>query len=203
MSISSPQGNPSDFSHSALRRLSRDQRDAFQAALDKLVSHHKRCAAAVAEEQKLSNDQVRRKMEKLRTNLNHVCKASGPESEFQRYFWGKYVGWKASDNDRKVIAGFPKMAELMRRIVDDSITSKSYKIRPLASELTLTIAMQAAQLLRQFEIDPKDTLTGAWLALTKYILYHGCGRDKQAGNIHNYLNIAKGYFNAKKGEEIT
>lgn len=203
MSISSLQGNPLEFKHVDLRPLSRDQRDAFQAALEKLVSHHKRCTPVEEAEQKLPDHLILREMKKLRTKLKHICEISGTESKLQGYFWGEYVGWNASSDDRKVIAGFPKMAELMRRIVADSITSESYKIRPLASELPRTVAMQAAQLLRQFEIEPKDTLTGAWLALTKYILHHGCGRDEKAENIHNYLNKVVGYFYAKKEGKIT
>lgn len=202
MSTTSPQGTPIGLKP-VLRRLNQDQRDPFLTLLAKIVSHYKRCAPVEAAERKLSNDQIHREMDKLLTHLNHVCAASGPESKLQAHFWGQYVGWNASDDDRKVIAGFPEMVELMRRIVADSITSESYKIRPLATELPRIIAMQAAQLLRRFEIEPKDTLTGAWLVLTKYILYHGCGRDEKAENIHNYLNKAKGYFNTKKGGKIT
>ena len=193
MSISSLQGNPLELKPVFLL-LKRDQRDAFQAALKKLVSHFKRIAPVEAAERKLSNKQILLKMKSLLTHLNCVCAASGPESEFQAHFWGQYIGFKASDDDRKVIADFPRMAELMRRIVADSITSESYKIRPLASDRMCTIAMQAAQLLRKFEIEPTTTVNGAWVVLTKYILHHGRGRDATAANICNYLKKVKGYF---------
>jgi hypothetical protein len=203
MSTSSPQVKPLEFKHAALRSLDQNQRDAFQRILAKIVSHHKRCTPARAETQKFSNDQVRREMKSLLTHLNHVCAASGPESNLQANFWGQYSGFKVSDDDRKIIAGFPKMAELMRRIVDDSITSKSYKIRPLASLLPSIITMQAAQLLRQFEIKLSVTVGGAWLELTKYILQHGCERDEKTETIRNYLKSCIGYFHAKKGGEKT
>jgi hypothetical protein len=203
MSTSSLQGNPLKFPHADLRKLNQDKKNAFQKELAKIVRHYKRCTPVEAAERKLSNSQILRVMKQLLTHLNRVCAASGPESKLQGYFWSQYAGWKASDDDRKVIARFPKMAELMRRIVADSITSESYKIRPLATELPHSIAMQAAQLLGRFEIETPDTVKGVWFELTKYILHHGCGRDETPANILNYLKDFQGCFSANKGGKIT
>ncbi len=201
MSISSShQSNSLKFSHVTIReKLDKDQRAAFQAAITKHINHYKRIAPVEAAERKLSNHQILREMKSLLTHLNHVCAASGPESKFQHHFWGQYIGWKASDDDRKVIAGFPRMVELMRRIVSDSITSEAYKIVRPATETSLIVAMQAAQLLRQFGIKPTITIGGAWLKLTKYMLLHGYGRDEDAENIRNYLKRVRGYFYDKNG----
>lgn len=205
MSTTSPQGNPPEFKHPALRKrkLDQNQMDAFRRELGRIVSHFKRSEPLEAVARKLPNDQIRRVMQSLLTHLNHVCAASGPESKLQGYFWGMYSGWKASDDDRKVIAGFPKMVELMRRIVDDSITSKTYKIVPPATDRPLTIAMLAAQLLGQLEITVTSYDKGVWFKLTEYILLHGCGRDEKTETIRNYLKSVIGYFPAKKGGKIT
>ncbi len=203
MSTSPPQGNQLKFKHADIRKLDQDQRKSFQAALDKRVSHFKRIAPAETVERKLTNYEILRKMKSLRTHLKHVCAASGPESEFQAHFWGQYIGWKASDDDRERIAAFPKMAELMYRIVDDSITSESYKIVRSVKDAPQHVAMQAASLLRQFGIEPKAYEKGVWFALTKYMLLHGYGRDEGTANICNFLKEVMGFFNAKKGVKKT
>lgn len=197
---------PSPFQHDTLEKLDSDQRAAFQTALGKLVTHHKRITPVEAAERKWTGDIIRREMVKLRGHLRNICKITGPNSKLQGYFWGAYVGWKASEDDRKAIAGFPKMADLMHRIVVDSIENETYKIPP-ETEKSRIIALQAAQLLEGFGI--KATITvkkdrvkkpGAWCALTEYIILHGRGRYETSANLNNIL-VSSGFISTLKKEE--
>jgi hypothetical protein len=107
--------------------------------------------------------------------------------KLQPHFWHLFSGWKANDDERKAIAGFPGIVMLMHRIVDNSLKSKTYKITPTISEIPLIITLQAAQLLKKYGIERTTTVDSAWFALTKYILFQGCARDEKTETIRNHL----------------
>jgi len=198
--LTSHTSNHAQFKHHALKPLKASQKDAFQAKLEKVVSHFERGKPFEEVRRKWTNDQVRREMQSLKTHLDHICKIIGPASKLQSHFFGLYSGFKASDDDRKAFAGFPEMVKLMRRVVEDSITNKTYKIRPSATETPCIITMHAWQLLNQFEIKATVTKKGAWFELTKYILCHACKLDERPENIMNYLKTVKVFFTQKKEE---
>jgi len=180
------EGTISEFHHRKMKGLTNDQRDAFQIEIGKLVNHHKRGIPFEKARREMSNDTRRRKMKSL---LNHLIKIEQIIRKLQPYFWHLFSGWKANDDERKAIAGFPEIVMLMHRIVDNSLESETYSITPATSEMPFIITLQAAQLLKKYGIEPTTTVKSAWFALTKYILFHGCERDEKDETIRNYLKL--------------
>lgn len=168
--------------------FTQDQRDAFQIELEKLVNHYKRGIHFENARRKMSNDTRCREMESL---LKHLKKIEQIIEKLQPYFWGRFIGWNASDDERKAISGFPEIVRLMYRIADNSIKSKTYKITPSVSELPFIITMQAAQLLKKYGIKRTTTVKSAWFALTKYILLHGCECNEKDETVCHYLKSCR------------
>ena len=179
-----PDNTVQPFKHNQLiRTLDPNQRNFFQKDLNKIVTYFKRNTPFEKEKRKFPNHVILKNMEKLSKNLN---KTSELIDKFQPHFWGAYVGWKASEDDRKKINDFPAKVKLMRKILAASIADKSYNIAPHARDLYYPVALQAKQLLKKYGIETTTTEKSAWLELTKYILLHGYD-SKSNKTLPNYL----------------
>jgi malate synthase len=172
------------FQHTKLKTLNPEQRNSFQAELKKIVAHSQQVKTFEFNKiRKTPNHVILKQMEKLLQNLDET---SALIDQHYPLFFGTYIGWTASDDDREKINDFPVKVKLMRKIIAASIENKSYEIAPGARDLYYPVMMNAKQLLKKYGIETTTTVKSAWLELTAYILLHGYDLQKDK-TLLNYL----------------
>ena len=176
------------FRHNALRKLTSDQRESVQQRLEELV--YKFNGISLYEQTHLpSNKNIEIALRSLSRHLLAVCEIVNPKAGLSLFIYDQ-------DNDhiRGLIQGFPVVADIMYRLIEETIKNKKYRRKPTAANIPTDIACEVARLLEDYEIKPTLTGTGVWDRLTSYILLHGCGHDETPANMKNILKKARSIY---------
>ena len=179
------------FKHDALRKLTSSQKKSVQQRLKELVNKFR--SIALSEHVYVPpNKNTEIALRSLLRHLSAVCEIVNPKAGLTLFVYDQ-------DNDhiKGLIQGFPVVADIMRRLVDETIKDKKYYRKPTAAKMPTDIACQVARLLEDYEIKPTVTIMGAWDMSTRYILRHGCGREETSANMKNILKDAKLIYKQK------
>jgi hypothetical protein len=186
-----PSSSLPQFTHKALRKLTPDQRKSVEQRLEELVYKYR--SITLAEHIYVPpNKNTETALRSLLQHLSAVCEIVNPKLGLSLFVYDQ-------DNDyiRGLMQGFPVVADIMRRLVDETINNKKYRRKPTAAKIPTDLACEVARLLEDYEIKPTVTIMGAWDMSTRYILLHGCGREETGANIKNILKKAKFIYKQK------
>jgi hypothetical protein len=183
----------SDFTHRALRSLTQDQRREFKNKLREIIILV-RLTFYLTSGEHPSDDRIRRDYESIRTHLFALERLFKKADTF---LMDVLESPKLSIDKEVHIHALPQTLATMRRLTEAILKMKVYRRGGELTKLRISHIASTGKLLIEYGITPTLTTTGAWHAVTRYILRHGFFHDETDANIKNLLGKARFFLTQK------